>query len=58
MKIGVMIAMLLGSAALKVGEKAPDFTLPDTEGRPVTLSKLLEKGPVIVFFYPKAFTPG
>jgi peroxiredoxin Q/BCP len=57
MKIAV-IAMLLGSATLKVGDKAPDFTLPDTEGRHVTLSKLLEKGPVIVFFYPKAFTPG
>jgi peroxiredoxin Q/BCP len=57
MKMGIL-AMLLGSAALKVGDKAPDFTLPDTEGRPVTLSKLLEKGPVIVFFYPKAFTPG
>ena len=57
MKIAV-IAMLLGSATLKVGDRAPDFTLPDTEGRPVTLSKLLERGPVIVFFYPKAFTPG
>ena len=53
-----MDAMLLGSAALKVGEKAPDFTLPDTEGRPVTLSKLLQDGPVILAFYVKAFTPG
>ena len=60
MKIAVIssLSLFLGTAALKVGDKAPDFTLPDTEGRPVTLSKLLEKGPVIVFFYPKAFTPG
>ncbi len=57
MKIGV-IAMLLGSAALKVGDRAPDFTLPDTEGNPVTLSRLLAAGPVILAFYPKAFTPG
>jgi len=53
-----ILAMLLGATALKVGDKAPDFTLPDTEGNPVTLSRLLEKGPVILVFYPKAFTPG
>lgn len=57
MKTGIL-AMLLGSAALKVGDRAPDFTLPDTEGRPVTLSRLLRDGPVILAFYPKAFTPG
>lgn len=53
-----LLAMLLGSTALEVGDMAPDFTLPDTEGRPVTLSKLLERGPVILAFYTKAFTPG
>jgi peroxiredoxin Q/BCP len=53
------LSMLLGaSGVLKVGDVAPDFTLPDTEGNPVTLSKLLAKGPVIVFFFPKAFTSG
>jgi peroxiredoxin Q/BCP len=53
-----ILAALLGAAPIKAGERAPDFTLPDTEGKPVTLSKLLEKGPVILAFYPKAFTPG
>jgi thioredoxin-dependent peroxiredoxin len=53
-----LMAMLLGSAAVKVGDKAPDFTLPDTAGSPVALSKLLEGGPVILAFYPKAFTSG
>jgi len=57
LKMG-LLAMLLGSASLKVGDRAPDFTLPDTEGKPVTLSRLLVNGPVIVAFYPKAFTPG
>jgi thioredoxin-dependent peroxiredoxin len=57
MKIA-LLAMLLGSGPLKVGDRAPDFTLPDTGGAPVTLSKLLEKGPVILAFYPKAFTSG
>jgi peroxiredoxin Q/BCP len=54
-----ILSALLGAAgALKVGDKAPDFTLTDTEGRQVTLSHLLEKGPVIAIFFPKAFTPG
>jgi thioredoxin-dependent peroxiredoxin len=53
-----LLAMLLGSSTLKVGDRAPDFTLPDTEGRPVTLSEALAKGPVILVFFPKAFTPG
>ncbi len=53
-----LLAMLLGTAPLKVGDKAPDFTLPDTDGHPVTLSKLLQQGPVILAFYVKAFTPG
>jgi peroxiredoxin Q/BCP len=58
MWIGTVIAMLLGSAALKVGDRAPDFTLPDTDGKPVALSQLLAGGPVILAFYVKAFTPG
>lgn len=53
-----LLAMLLGSASLKVGDRAPDFTLPDTDGAPVALSKLLASGPVILAFYTKAFTPG
>ncbi len=53
-----LIAMLLGSAALKAGDKAPPFSLPDTDGKPVSLTALLERGPVILAFFPKAFTPG
>ncbi len=53
-----LLAMLLGSTALQVGDRAPDFTLSDTDGKPVTLSKLLEMGPVILAFYVRAFTPG
>jgi len=36
----------------------PFGTKPDTEGKPITLSKLLERGPVILAFFPKAFTAG
>ena len=52
-----LLAALLG-ASIKAGDKAPDFTLDDTEGNQVTLSRMLEKGPAILFFFPKAFTSG
>jgi len=40
-----LVRQLPASAgAPRVGQSAPDFTLPDQEGRPVTLSKLLEPG--------------
>ncbi len=54
-----LLSVVLGaSSALHVGDTAPDFTLPDTEGQQVTLSKALQEGPVILFFFPKAFSPG
>ena len=53
-----LLAALLGSTPIKVGDVAPDFTLVDTDGRSVTLSRLLQDGPVILYFFPKAFTSG
>jgi peroxiredoxin Q/BCP len=44
------------SRPLSDGTKAPDFTLPDQDGNDVNLYDLLKTGPVVVFFYPKAFT--
>ena len=43
---------------LDPGATAPDFTLPDQSGKPVTLSALLAEGPVVLYFYPADFTPG
>lgn len=43
--------------APKPGELVEDFTLPDQDGLPVTLSDFRGK-PVVLFFYPKADTPG
>jgi len=40
------------------GAQAPDFELPDQHGKPVHLSDLLLLGPVVLFFYPAAMTPG
>jgi peroxiredoxin Q/BCP len=42
---------------LEVGDSAPDFTLPDQDGAPVTLSELRGQ-PIVVYFYPRADTPG
>jgi peroxiredoxin Q/BCP len=43
--------------SLEPGDEAPDFTLPDQEGKPVSLSGLHGKT-VVLYFYPKADTPG
>jgi peroxiredoxin Q/BCP len=42
---------------LETGTKAPDFTLPDQDGNDVTLSELSGQT-VVLYFYPKADTPG
>jgi peroxiredoxin Q/BCP len=41
-----------------VGTRAPEFSLPSQKGETVSLSSLLGKGPVVVYFYPKDETPG
>ena len=38
--------------------KIPDFSARLADGRTVQLSQLLADGPIVLFFYPKAFTPG
>jgi peroxiredoxin Q/BCP len=42
---------------IQPGEQAPDFELPDHDGTPVRLSELRGR-PVVLYFYPKASTPG
>ena len=63
--LGVAALALCASApafaALKVGDKAPDFQLPaalDGHVSHFSLKAALKKGPVVVYFYPKAFTGG
>jgi peroxiredoxin len=46
------------SAELKVGDQAPDFTLPATDGKTYTLSKDLKGHWVVLAWFPKAFTAG
>jgi peroxiredoxin Q/BCP len=44
-------------AALSPGDPAPDFTLPDADGNPVSLADFRGRK-VVVYFYPAAMTPG
>ncbi len=43
---------------MKPGDTAADFELPDQSGTPRRLTTLLADGPVVLFFYPAASTPG
>lgn len=47
-----------GAADLAVGDAAPDFTLPSTDGSEVTLSTFAGRKNVVLAFFPKAFTAG
>ena len=42
--------------AVDVGAKAPDFTLMDQDRNPVTLSSAVQRGPVVLAFFPAAFS--
>lgn len=46
-----------GQKAIKIGEKAPDFELPDALGVTVSLANLLKNGPVVVTFYRGSWCP-
>lgn len=61
--LGLMMAFVptQGIAALQQGAKAPDFTLEAAQGgKPFSLSlkQTLRNGPVVLYFFPAAFTPG
>jgi AhpC/TSA family len=53
----VSLALIGAASALEVGQKAPDFALNGVDGKPVKLSDLTAKGPVVVYTFIAAFTP-
>lgn len=56
--LGLAFTMVLSASTPEVGQVAPDFTVKDIDGKELKLSKLVEEGPVILAFFPKARTPG
>lgn len=48
----------MAGRTLQVGDLAPEFALPGPGGRAVALSEVLERGPVVLYFYPKDETLG
>ena len=59
--LAAMLVSAPASAELAVGAKAPDFSAKGAlAGNPidVSLKQRLKKGPVVLYFYPKAFTQG
>jgi AhpC/TSA family len=57
--LSALAVMTLGgvASALEVGQKAPEFALNGTDGKPVKLSDLTAKGPVVLYTFIAAFTP-
>jgi cytochrome oxidase Cu insertion factor (SCO1/SenC/PrrC family) len=57
--IGALLTLATASTtqAVEVGQKAPDFTLADPNGKQVKLADLLGKGPVVIYTFIQAFTP-
>lgn len=58
MVLGLALALPVAAAELKVGDMAPDFTLPATDGQTYKLSDFRGKQAVVVAWFPKAFTQG
>lgn len=51
-----LLAGAVHAQGLKVGDKAPAFSIPSTSGKPVALADYLGKSHVVLFFYIAAFT--
>lgn len=60
MSTAFALVLLLAApgARPEVGDKAPEFTLPGSAGKPVSLAELAGKHTVVLAFFPKAFTGG
>jgi peroxiredoxin len=58
MMFASILSGLIASASLGVGDAAPNFVVKDIDGQPRALAELVKQGPLVLAFFPKAFTPG
>jgi len=56
--LGTAALLAAPASALEVGQVAPDFTLPGSDGQTHRLSDYRGKQPVVIAWFPKAFTSG
>lgn len=56
--LALALPAVMQAVTLQVGDKAPNFTLPDQQGKPMTLNQFLGKKNVVLAFYVLAFTKG
>jgi peroxiredoxin Q/BCP len=56
--MGLLDGLLGSGTGIEPGEVAPDFSLPDQDGKTVRLSDFRDRRNVVVYFYPKDDTPG
>jgi peroxiredoxin Q/BCP len=56
--VASLLMTTISNAALKAGDKAPDFSAPLSDGTAFHLADWLGKAPLVLYFYPKDDTPG
>ena len=56
--IGALLCANVGHSELKVGDAAPDFALKGSDGKTYRLSDFRGKQPVVIAWFPRAFTGG
>lgn len=56
--MGLLNSLMGTGTGLSIGSQAPEFTLNDQDGKPVSLSDFRGQKSVVVYFYPKDDTPG
>jgi hypothetical protein len=54
--VGACVLLPVAAPALEVGQKAPEFALTGPGNKPVKLSELTAKGPVVIYTFIQAFT--